>query len=89
MSESRIDRIKTMENILDEANQAINEAPDKLFCLKEKIEQLEAYYTDGQWLKDYEYDENGKLPSDLKRGVLSEDAISDDSLGLAMTYKDF
>ncbi len=28
-------------------------------------------------MKDFEADEAGKLPSDLKRGVLSEDAVYD------------
>ena len=27
--------------------------------------------------KDYEADEEGKLPADLKRGILSEDALFD------------
>ena len=80
MSESRIDRIKRMESILDEADQAIDgyyEALDRLLGMQKKIGELEAYYTDGRWLKDYEYDEKGRLPADLKRGVLSEDAVSD------------
>lgn len=80
MSESRIDRIKRMESILDEANQALDDyqdAPDKLQGMQKKIRQLEAYYTGGQWQKDYEYDEKGKLPADLKRGVLSQDAVDD------------
>ena len=33
------------------------------------------YYEGGQWRKDYELDEQGLLPRDLKRGVLSEDAV--------------
>ncbi|MBQ3516767.1 MAG: DUF4298 domain-containing protein, partial [Lachnospiraceae bacterium] len=35
----------------------------------------EAYYGSDIWRKDYEDDESGKLPADLKRGVLSEDAV--------------
>ena len=80
MSESRIDRIKRMESILDEANRAIDDyykALGKVAGMQKKIEKLEAYYTGGQWQKDYEYDEKGKLPADLKRGVLSQDAVSD------------
>lgn len=80
MSESRIERIKRMESILDEANQVLDdyqEALDKLQGMQKKIGQLEAYYTGGQWQKDYEYDEKGKLPADLKRGVLSQDAVDD------------
>ena len=38
---------------------------------------MELYYTGGQWQKDFTDDEAGKLPRDLKRGVLSEDAVYD------------
>ena len=33
------------------------------------------YYENGQWLLDYRLDEQGLLPSDLKRGILSEDGF--------------
>ena len=46
----------------------------------EKLRLLEAYYTSGEWWEDYEADERGELPPDLKRGVLSQDALYD-SLG--------
>ena len=36
---------------------------------------LREYYENGQWLRDYESDERGELPSDLKRGVLSQDGL--------------
>lgn len=36
---------------------------------------LEAYYTSPAWRTDFEADEAGLLPPDLKRGVLSEDGI--------------
>ena len=80
MSESRIDRIKKMEAILDEANASLYEletAASRYAGLQKKIKKLEAYYTDGQWRKDFEADEAGKIPKDLKRGVLSEDAVYD------------
>ena len=37
--------------------------------------ELTSYYESGQWLKDFESDERGELPKDLKRGVLSEDGV--------------
>ena len=43
----------------------------------EKLRILEAYYTSGAWREDYEADERGELPSDLKRGILSQDALYD------------
>ena len=45
--------------------------------LEHDIAKLEAYYNSPQWRKDFEADEAGKLPKDLKRGVLSEDGIYD------------
>ena len=39
------------------------------------LSTLEAYYTSPAWRTDFEADEAGLLPPDLKRGVLSEDGI--------------
>ena len=36
---------------------------------------LKEYYESPQWREDFEADEAGKFPKDLKRGVLSEDGI--------------
>ncbi len=43
--------------------------------LTSALSTLEAYYTSSAWLTDFEADEAGLLPPDLKRGVLSEDGI--------------
>ena len=80
MSESRVDRIRKMETILDDANRTLDEF-ERVYRqysdMQKKIKKLEEYYTSGKWIRDYEADESGKLPVDLKRGVLSQDAISD------------
>ena len=39
--------------------------------------KLREYCDSGLWLKDYELDEKGLLPKDLKRGVLSQDGLYD------------
>ena len=41
----------------------------------EDLSILLDYYENGQWLQDYRMDEQGLLPSDLKRGILSEDGF--------------
>ena len=64
----RIERVKKYERLFDE----ISVCPDK-----EKIRLLEAYYTSGEWLEDYTADENGEFPPELKRGILSQDALYD------------
>lgn len=45
-------------------------------ALKEDLKKLEQYY-ETDWIRDYEADERGEIPSDLKRGILSEDALYD------------
>lgn len=63
---NRRERVKKYERLFDEALAQ----PDP-----EKLRLLEAYYTSGEWLEDYEADERGEFPPDLKRGVLSQDAL--------------
>ena len=77
---TRIERITNMESLFDKSEEVVKrlEAALKDFAaLKHDIAKLEAYYNSPQWRKDFEADEAGKLPQDLKRGVLSEDGIYD------------
>lgn len=74
----QIERISGMEQILDEAAEVVaglNSALDKYERLRSKLEKLAEYYRSPQWLLDLDDDRAGRLPQDLKRGVLSEDAI--------------
>ena len=73
-----IDRVEQMEQYMDEVSEAWRTSPnkvteDRLLC--EKIKLLTNYMDSGQWLADYEADERGELPKDLKRGVLSQDGL--------------
>ena len=77
---TRIERITNMESLFDKSEEVVKrlEAALKDFTeLGLDIAKLEAYYNSPQWRKDFEADEAGKLPKDLKRGVLSEDGIYD------------
>ena len=40
---------------------------DKTHILQEKVKELEAYYLSDKWKQDFEYDEAGRLPKDMKR----------------------
>ena len=76
----QIERIQYYEKILDEANKAVSDlskAIEQYETVKARIIELEAYYGSNTWRRDYEDDEAGKLPADLKRGVLSQDAVYD------------
>ena len=78
--ETQIARICRMEEILEKSSKAVRdlqEALNRYIALEEEIRELELYYTDGQWQNDFADDEAGKLPRDLRRGVLSEDAVFD------------
>jgi len=69
-----------MEEILDRATALITGLEkdlDGFEKLQSDIQKLEAYYTGSDWKNDLKLDEEGKLPVDLKRGVLSEDGIYD------------
>ena len=69
-------RITEMEAILDSALQMLDdENTEGLKAYEPEIEKLGAYYTGREWKDDFALDEAGKLPADLKRGVLSEDGI--------------
>ncbi len=68
MDLDRVERVAWYERLFEEA--AASRDPEKLRLLQE-------YYTSGEWLADYEADERGELPPDLKRGVLSQDALYD------------
>ena len=75
---TRIERITNMESLFDKSEEVVKrlEAAIKDFSeIEHDIAKLEAYYNSPQWRKDFEADEAGKLPQDLKRGVLSEDGI--------------
>ena len=75
---TQTERIKYYEGILDKAVKAEAELTPALEKYRELIpllRELEAYYVGDEWKRDFESDEKGLLPKDLKRGVLSEDAV--------------
>ena len=72
----QIERIKWMEQRFNNALAAIkDESAASLKAIKEDVAELSKYYGSELWKLDYAADEAGKLPPDLKRGVLSEDGI--------------
>ena len=76
----RIRRITEMENRCDRISHVLRAAevrPDHLDSARDDIRALSEYYEGSLWREDFEADEAGLLPPDLKRGVLSEDAVYD------------
>ena len=77
MSDERIERIKKMEEKLDKVNPKVNSFEESLNNLNaafDDIKCLSEYYKK-EWKEDYEADEQGKIPKDIKRGVLSQDTL--------------
>ena len=71
----QIERIKWMEQRFNNALAAIKDgSADSLKAIKEDVAELSKYYGSKLWKQDFAAD-NGILPPDLKRGVLSEDGI--------------
>lgn len=73
-----VDRILRMEryfDILKEAVTADEDAIEKDDLLKEYMRVLISYYESAEWKQDYELDEQGLLPADIKRGILSQDGF--------------
>ncbi len=67
-----------MERRLNRAIAAVKRlstALDKWEAIQDDIAQLDKYYGSDAWHQDFADDESGRLPADLKRGVLSEDGI--------------
>ena len=72
----QIERIKWMEQHFNHALATIKDASAvSLKAVKEDVAELSKYYGSDLWKQDLAADEAGKLPPDLKRGVLSEDGI--------------
>lgn len=74
----QIARITKMEQCLDQLSEAVQElsvALDKYAEAQNAARTLSDYLGSGEWREDYEADEAGLLPKDLKRGVLSEDGL--------------
>ena len=73
------ERVTYYEGLYDKALQLrrgeIKESVDGE--LQNVLAKLSAYLESPEWKTDFRLDEEGKLPKDLKRGVLAEDGIYD------------
>ena len=73
-----VERVRFMEAAMDALQSAWNHAGTAALEdpeMENHLRQLTEYMDSGQWLQDYELDEAGGFPPDLKRGVLSQDGL--------------
>ena len=79
-SDERLIRVREMEDRYDELAGVLarlEEAVSALQAAEPGLEALREYLDSGQWREDFEADERGEIPAEVKRGVLSEDGLFD------------
>lgn len=62
-------------NKASKAVKALSDALDLYAEAMESIETIDDYLVSDEWQQDFDDSEAGRLPKDLKCGVLSEDGI--------------
>ena len=75
-----IERIKEMEEILNNSIKTINDfesALDAFLKAQIGINKVSEYYGSENWFNDIEEYDSGKVPKDVKAGILSEDLAYD------------
>lgn len=72
--QQKVERIKAMEERYDRLLKAVKKRKSYP-GLHEDVHALMYYAESKQWQEDFEADERGEIPKDLKRGVLSEDGL--------------
>lgn len=78
MVKEATERVQQMEQYFEMMQKVANTNPDRFFwddSVKEILHTLKEYYEGGQWMMDYELDEKGFFPKEMKRGVLSQDSL--------------
>ncbi len=73
--ESRITQMEQRLNRAEAAMRMMDQVLEQYLSAQGDLEILNAYLGSPDWIADREADEAGRLSSDLKRGVLSEDSI--------------
>lgn len=80
MDQEQLDRIRRMEQSLNEAvsaTEGLEESLRRFDSVLPGLQALVAYYEGELWRKDYDDDAAGRIPADLPRGVLAEDTVYD------------
>lgn len=78
MTNERLEHIKRMEAVLNNAELFFEEAERFLQQWKNlysDMKELETYYYSTQWKKDVQASNRNEIPAEIPHGVLSEDLI--------------
>ncbi len=78
--ENQMERVARMEEIYDRccgAVEALLLAARQYQEAEASLRELEKYYTGPAWMEDFDAERADFFPKDMKRGILTEDAIYD------------
>lgn len=70
----RIERMEMYFDILQNVSKTYPDVTNEPW-FTELLDKVTEYYESKLWIEDYEADEKGLLPDDLKRGILSQDGF--------------
>ena len=73
-----ITRVTLFETKLDRCNAAhkkLRNALEEFRSVQRDVAELDRYYSGPEWKEDFELDEQGLIPENIKRGILSEDGL--------------
>lgn len=73
-TDTMLARVREMEERFDRLSAALKKGV-RYDGMEADYEALDRYMRTGLWKKDFEADEKGRIPRDMKRGVLSEDGL--------------
>ncbi len=76
--DEQIERIGQMERRLERVHEVLGRLDavlDEYESVQDDLQVLDQYLGSPEWRADFRADEAGRLPSDMPRGVLSEDGI--------------
>lgn len=73
----RISRMSDAFDKLSKISDVLTEKAEELETSASEVDLLKEYVVSGQWLEDYEADENGQVSPEVNRSVLSQDGLYD------------
>ena len=72
---ARINRMSEAFDRLSKVSALLGEKAEELETMALDVDCLKEYMASGQWIRDFEADENGEIGPEVNRSVLSEDGL--------------
>ena len=72
---ARINRMSEAFDRLSRVSAILGEKAEELESMASDVDCLKEYMASGQWIRDFEADENGEIGPEVNRSVLSEDGL--------------